>query len=141
MTGGALVAVGPQVCTPYVVVRGPFLSPLKTPCVAPPWGKLVAIDLDTGNKLWERPPGNLHGMAPFGDHFNTGTPNSGGSMQTASGLVFIAATIDSYLRAFDAGNGAELWRYDLPVGCPGLPLSPRPQAAVPQPDVTPPGVP
>src|SRR3546814_7590560 len=41
----------------------------------------------TGNKLWERPLGNLHGMAPFGDHFNTGMPNSGGSMQTASGLV------------------------------------------------------
>src|SRR3546814_20980932 len=78
MNGGALVAVGPQEGTPYVVVRGPFLSPLKTPCVAPPWGKLVAIALDTGNKLWERPLGNLHGMAPFGDHFNPGTPNSGG---------------------------------------------------------------
>src|SRR3546814_7868513 len=51
MNGGDLVAVGPQEGTPYVVVRGPFLSPLKTPCVAPPWGKLVAIDLDTGNKL------------------------------------------------------------------------------------------
>ncbi|HEY9545985.1 MAG TPA: membrane-bound PQQ-dependent dehydrogenase, glucose/quinate/shikimate family, partial [Solimonas sp.] len=132
MNGGDLVAVGPQEGTPYVVVRGPFLSPLKTPCVAPPWGKLVAIDLDTGNKLWERPLGNLHGMAPFGDHFNTGTPNSGGSMQTASGLVFIAATMDSYVRAFDAGNGDELWRYELPFGGHGVPISYRLKADGPQ---------
>src|SRR3546814_15738620 len=79
----------------------------------------------TGNKLWERPLGNLHGMAPFGDHFNTVTPNSGGSMQTASGLVFIAASMDSYVRAFDAGNGHELWRYELPFGGTGVPISHR----------------
>src|SRR3546814_8975348 len=47
MNGGDLVAVGPQEGTPYVVVRGPFLSPLKTPCVAPPWGKLVRSEEHT----------------------------------------------------------------------------------------------
>lgn len=132
MHGGDLVAVGPQEGTPYVVVRGPFLSPLKTPCVPPPWGKLVAIDLDTGDKLWERPLGNLHGMAPFGDHFETGTPNSGGSMQTASGLVFIAATMDAYIRAFDADDGRELWRHELPFGGHGVPITYRAKPNGPQ---------
>jgi quinoprotein glucose dehydrogenase len=130
--GGDLVGINPQEGTPYVVVREPFLSPLKTPCVRPPWGKLVAIDLDSGEKLWERALGTLNKMAPFGDRFKTGTPNSGGSMQTASGLVFIAATMDQYLRAFDADNGEELWRYELPYAGHAVPISYRLRADGPQ---------
>ncbi len=71
--GNDLAGFGPQEDTPYVVERGPFLSPWMTPCVAPPWGKLVAIDLDTGNKLWEQPLGTLHGLAPLiGDRLQVG---------------------------------------------------------------------
>ncbi|MGH8446901.1 MAG: pyrroloquinoline quinone-dependent dehydrogenase [Solimonas sp.] len=130
--GGDLVGVNPQEGTPYVVVREPFLSPLKTPCVPPPWGKLVAIDLDSGDKLWERSLGTLNGMAPFGDHFDTGTPNSGGSMQTAGGLIFIAATMDKYLRAIDAADGRELWRHELPYAGAAVPISYRVRAGGPQ---------
>ena len=124
LNGSDLVGVGPQEDTPYVVERGPFLSPYQTPCVAPPWGKLVAIDLDSGNKLWERPLGTLHNLAPLiGNWLKLGTPNSGGSLQTASGLVFIAATMDKYLRAFNADTGEELWRFELPFAAHAAPLS------------------
>ncbi|WP_043114042.1 pyrroloquinoline quinone-dependent dehydrogenase [Solimonas soli] len=132
-TGGSdLVGVNPQAGTPYVVVREPFLSPLKTPCVPPPWGELVAIDLDSGDIAWRRELGTLNRMAPFGDRFRTGTPNSGGSMQTAGGLVFIAATMDQYLRAFDADDGRELWRYELPYAGHAVPISYRTRASGPQ---------
>jgi quinoprotein glucose dehydrogenase len=124
--GSDLVGYGPMEGTPYVVVRGPFLSPWQTPCVAPPWGRLVAIDLDTGRKLWERELGTLHGLAPLiGDRLKWGTPNSGGSLQTGGNLVFIAATMDKYLRAFDAGTGKLLWRYELPYAGNATPITYR----------------
>lgn len=122
--GSDLVGVGPQEETPYVVERGPFLSPYMTPCLAPPWGKLVAIDLNSGDKIWESTLGTLHNMAPLiGNWLKWGTPNSGGSIQTAGNLVFIAATMDKYLRAFDADTGAELWRFELPYAAHAAPLS------------------
>jgi len=124
--GSDLVGYGPQENTPYVVERGPFLSPFRTPCFKPPWGRIVAIDLDSGDKLWEHELGTLHGLAPLvGDRLRWGTPNSGGSLQTAGGLVFIAATMDKYLRAFDADSGAELWRTELPYAGNATPLSYR----------------
>jgi len=124
--GSDLVGLGPQEDTPYVVERGPFLSPFKTPCVQPPWGRLIAIDLDTGDKLWEQPLGTLHGLAPLvGDRLHWGTPNSGGNLQTAGGLVFIAATMDKYFRAFDANSGEEVWRYELPYAGNATPMSYR----------------
>ena len=92
----------------------------------PPWGKLVAIDLNTGNKLWEHELGTLHGLAPLvGDRLHWGTPNSGGSLQTGGSLVFVAATMDKYFRAFDADSGAELWRTELPYAGNATPLSYR----------------
>lgn len=124
--GSDLVGLGPQEGTPYVVVRAPFLSPWKTPCVRPPWGRLVAIDLDSGRKLWSRELGTLHGLAPLiGDHLHWGTPNSGGPLQTAGGLVFIGATMDKYLRAFDADSGEELWRSELPYAGNATPMTYR----------------
>jgi quinoprotein glucose dehydrogenase len=122
-----LVGINPQEGTPYVAVRNVFLSPLKMPCVPPPWGRLIAIDLNTGNKLWERPLGNLHTLAPpvIGNMLEWGTPNTGGSLQTASGLVFIAATMDKYFRAFDAESGKELWRYELPFAGHATPMTYR----------------
>jgi quinoprotein glucose dehydrogenase len=87
---------------------------------------LIAIDLDSGSKLWERTLGNLHGLAPLvGDWLDWGTPNSGGSLQTGGGLVFISATMDKYLRAFDTDTGTELWRYELPYAGNATPISYR----------------
>lgn len=121
-----LVALNPQLGTPYVAVREPFLSPLMTPCIKPPWGKLVAIDIASGAVLWQKPLGTLHGLAPLiGGSLNYGTPNSGGSLQTAGGLIFIAAAMDRYFRAIDADTGEELWRYELPYAGNATPMSYR----------------
>jgi len=121
-----LVAFNPQVGTPYVAVREPLLSPLMTPCIKPPWGEIAAVDLRSGELLWRKPLGTLQGLAPLiGRWLDTGTPNSGGSLQTASGLVFIAAAMDRQLRAFDAASGELLWQYRLPYAGNATPISYR----------------
>ena len=78
------------------------------PCQKPPWGLLTAIDINSGDIAWRVPLGITEELEAKGIH-NTGAPNIGGSIVTAGGLVFIAATNDSRFRAFDAGSGRELW--------------------------------
>ncbi len=85
------------------------------PGVKPPWGTLTAIDLNRGEIRWQVPLGEFpeltrRGIAP------TGTPNLGGSIVTAGGLVFIGATMDEKFRAFDSVTGKLLWEYKLPFG-------------------------
>jgi quinoprotein glucose dehydrogenase len=92
-----------------------FLDPEGYPAVKPPWGTLNAIDLDRGEIRWSVPLGELpeltrRGIAP------TGTENYGGPIATAGGLVFIAATKDEKLRAFDKRSGRVLWEATLPAG-------------------------
>lgn len=125
-SGSDLTAFGPQTGTPYAVQRGPLLSPWGTPCVPPPWGQLAAFDIDTGELLWKQPFGTLHNnpKAPLvGRFFNWGTPNTGGSLQTGSGLIFIGATMDGYFRAIDSQTGKEVWRYALPFAAQSTPIS------------------
>jgi quinoprotein glucose dehydrogenase len=91
-----------------------FLDPDGYPAVKPPWGTLSAIDLNTGKYLWRRPLGEYPELAKQGLE-DTGSENYGGPVLTASGLLFIAATIwDHKVRAFDAKTGALLWEADLP---------------------------
>lgn len=127
MDGSDLVGVAPQEGTPWVVVRNGFLSPNNTPCTAPPWGVLTGIDLDSGETLWEVPLGNLAELAPLGlgRFFEWGTPNTGGSLQTATGLVFIGATLDNRFRAFDTRSGKMLWEDVLPAPAQATPMSYR----------------
>ena len=127
LDGTDLVGANPQEGTEYVVIRGGFLSPHNTPCTAPPWGVLTAIDLDTGKTLWEQTLGNLEELAPLGigKWFNWGTPNTGGTLQTATDLVFVAATLDGYIRAFDTRNGELLWEDKLPTPAQATPMSYR----------------
>lgn len=122
----------PQEGTPYYVKKNLLLSDWGTPCVPPPWGSLHAIDLNSGEVLWERPLGNLNDLEPFGldifglgKFFEWGVPNSGGSIQTAGGLIFIASTMDKYFRAFDVKTGEELWRYELPFAGHATPMTYR----------------
>lgn len=103
----------------------PMLSPLGAPCVKPPWGNLVAIDLHKGKRLWEIPLGTTRDTAPFPLWLNMGVPNMGGSVITASGLIFIGATTDNYLRAFDLKTGEELWKSRLPAGGQATPMTYR----------------
>jgi len=113
----------PQRNTPYAVTIAPFLSPLGIPCTPPPWGVLTAIDLKTRQVLWQTPLGNTRDLAPLGIERPYGVPNTGGSMVTAGGLTFIAATTDRYFRAFDTTTGKELWRADLPAGGQATPMT------------------
>lgn len=91
-----------------------FLDPEGYPAVKPPWGTLSAIDLNTGEYLWKRPLGEYPELARQGLR-DTGSENYGGPVVTASGLLFIAATLyDRRIRAFDAKTGRLLWEGDLP---------------------------
>jgi len=120
-------STGAQEGTPYMAARSAFVSPSMKPCTAPPWGRIMAIDLDTGAVKWSRILGNLNDRAPFGIGrlLPWGTPNVGGSLQTGSGLIFIGATMDRYVRAFDSDNGEELWRYELPFTAQATPMTYR----------------
>jgi quinoprotein glucose dehydrogenase len=89
-----------------------FWDPHKWPCQQPPWGTLNAIDVNTGEIAWRVPLGITEELEAKGVH-NTGAPNIGGSIATAGGLVFIAATDDARFRAFESRTGKELWTAKL----------------------------
>jgi quinoprotein glucose dehydrogenase len=108
--------------TPYVMRRELLLGPSGAPCSPPPFGSLVAVDLRTGALRWDVPLGRLSPELPA-DNPPLGSPNLGGPIATAGGLVFIAATLDRRIRAFDSETGAELWSAPLPAGGKATPVS------------------
>jgi quinoprotein glucose dehydrogenase len=92
------------------------------PCQKPPWGFLTAIDLDSGTFRWRSVLGVVDALIEKGIP-PTGAPNIGGSIVTAGGLVFIAATNDSRFRAFDKDTGKELWVTKLPASGHASPMT------------------
>ena len=100
-------------------------SPSGLPCNPPPWGGLVAVDLSNGTVRWNVPLGTTADLVPSLAPAIRGTPNLGGPIITAGGLVFIAAAMDNYLRAFDIDTGAVLWKGRLPAGGQALPMTYR----------------
>jgi quinoprotein glucose dehydrogenase len=91
-----------------------FLDPDGYPAVAPPWGTLNAIDLNTDQYVWKIPFGEYPELAAKG-LANTGTENYGGPVVTAGGLLFIGATnFDKKFRAYDKSTGQLLWQATLP---------------------------
>jgi quinoprotein glucose dehydrogenase len=118
-----------MVGTPYVMRRRILTSPSGLPCSPPPWGTLLAVSLETGARLWEAPLGSMAGalepelaarVRP-----EWGSPNLGGPIATAGGVVFIGAALDRSLRAFDVETGRELWRGALPASARATPMSYR----------------
>jgi quinoprotein glucose dehydrogenase len=94
------------------------------PCQQPPWGEMVAIDVNTGDIAWKVPLGVVDELEALGIH-GTGTVNMGGSVATAGGLVFIAATNDRHFRAFESKTGKVLWDTKLESGAYASPLTYR----------------
>ena len=113
----------PQSGTPYGLRRDLLLSPFGVPCNAPPWGMISAIDMSSGELVWESSIGTTEDLAPLGISLDLGTPNFGGPIITASGLVFIGAAMDNYLRAFELSSGKELWKGRLPAGAQTTPMT------------------
>ncbi len=114
----------PQHGSDYCVMMAPITSNLGAPCTKPPWATLAAIDLEAGEILWQEPLGTLKNLAPWPIyHFIDGGIEMGGPMVTASGLIFIAATSDGYIRALDIESGAELWYDELPTTGNAVPMS------------------
>ncbi len=115
----------PMTGAPYGIRREPLLSNFGAPCVPPPWGTLTAVDLRSGAKRWEVTLGTTRDAAPWPLWFANGAPNLGGTLATASGVVFIGATLDKFFRAFDAGTGRELWTRRIPYTANATPMSYR----------------
>jgi quinoprotein glucose dehydrogenase len=109
----SLMPGGPHATYSFTGYRK-FLDPDGYPAIAPPWGTLSAIDLNTGKFLWHIPLGEYPALAAQG-LTDTGSENYGGPIVTAGGLVFIGATVyDRKFRAFDSSTGRLLWETTLP---------------------------
>ncbi len=87
----------------------------KLPLFKPPYGSLAAVDLREGTIKWKRPLGEYPEFVKLGLK-NTGTRNFGGAVATAGGVVFVGATADEKIRAFDTETGDMLWEFQLPFG-------------------------
>ncbi len=113
----------------YAIHIQQFASSLGIPCIAPPWGRMVGVDLTTGKTEWLRRVGTtknlkttfLPGRFPIG--FPMGMVAHGGPLTTAGDLVFHGATADNFFRAYDINTGELLWQTELPAGGQATPAT------------------
>jgi quinoprotein glucose dehydrogenase len=94
----------------------------RIPCSPPPFGELVAVNTRTGDIAWRAPLGIVPSLEEKGLK-NTGALNLGGSIATAGGLVFIAATNDARFRAFDSKTGRVLWEQPIDANGHTIPIT------------------
>jgi quinoprotein glucose dehydrogenase len=126
MVQGTVRGGGP----PTWVRRSPWGGPVgrfwnpenKIPCSAPPFGELVAVDVNRGEIAWKVPIGFVDSLKARNiDH--TGALNIGGSIATAGGILFIGATTDRRFRAFDSRDGKQLWETELEASAHSVPMT------------------
>jgi quinoprotein glucose dehydrogenase len=94
----------------------------RVPCTNPPFGELVAVNVNTGDIAWRSPLGRIESLEAVGVK-NTGSVNLGGSIATAGGLVFIAATNDARFRAFESKTGRLLWEQPIDANGHAIPIT------------------
>jgi quinoprotein glucose dehydrogenase len=108
--------------TPFAMMRQTLWPEGALPCTPPPWGALTAVDYTRDTVNWKVPLGQVPGLTvPQAPEW--GTIGMGGAIVTAGGVIFIAATLDGHLRAFDESSGRELWSAALPAGGQALPTT------------------
>jgi quinoprotein glucose dehydrogenase len=100
----------------------PFEDQNGYPCSTPPWGELTAVNAATGDIVWREPLGEIKALTAKGIP-KTGTDNSGGSIVTAGGVLFIGASQDKMFRAIDAKTGKELWSTELGANANATPIT------------------
>ena len=124
--------VGSQLGTPYSHNTQRFMSPLHVPCMQPPYGTLGVVDLETKELLWQKPIGTAEHTGPtfFGTlniptrlPLTVGTPQTGGTVTTAGGIIFSAGAFDNTVRATNLMNGEELWNHAIPFTAQGTPMT------------------
>lgn len=124
---GQETGIQPQYGVPYGVTLNPFLSPFGLPCKQPAWGYISALDLKTNEVVWKKrigtPRDSLPFSLPFPLPFNLGMPMLGGPISTAGNILFVGATADNYLRAYNMTNGEKLWEGRLPAGGQATPMT------------------
>ncbi len=109
--------------SPWGGPYGRFWDPdTKVPCSAPPFGELVAVDVNRAAIAWRVPLGVLEELKARGFD-KTGAPNIGGTIATEAGLIFVGATIDRRFRAFDSDTGALLWETTLDASAHATPMT------------------
>jgi quinoprotein glucose dehydrogenase len=119
--------IAPHWLSPWGVTRPMWLSVLGAPCIAPPWGLVAATDLDSGALLWSHPLGTGFDTGPMNLptflRIPLGTVNLGGPLVTGSGVTFIAAAQDNFLRAYETETGRLIWSARLPAGGQASPMT------------------
>lgn len=114
---------GAQRGTPYGMLRRFLQSPSDLPCGAPPWGTLIAVDMEKGTIRWRVPLGSMQNFGGAHGAVPPGSISLGGPITTEGGLVFIAGTPDSHIRAFNVETGEELWNAVLPAAGNATPMT------------------
>jgi quinoprotein glucose dehydrogenase len=109
--------------TPYGMLRRFLQSPSDLPCGAPPWGTLTAVDMEKGTIRWRVPLGSMQNFGGTHNSVPLGSISLGGPITTDGGLIFIAGTTDSRIRAFDIETGKELWSAVLPASGNATPMT------------------
>jgi quinoprotein glucose dehydrogenase len=112
-----------QAGVPYGLFRNFLQAPSNLPCSPPPWGMLTAVDMAEGKIRWQVPLGSMQGLGHKPTPVPPGSISLGGPIVTAGGLIFIAGTIDPFIRAFDIETGKQLWQAHLPAAGAATPMT------------------
>jgi len=112
-----------QTGAPFGMSRDMVMSPFGAPCNRPPWGVVMAVDLSTGEILWEQTRGTTEDLVTAIPGLPTGEPSLGGVIITDGGLIFESGTLHQRIRARDIEDGRVVWSHRLPAGSPATPMS------------------
>jgi quinoprotein glucose dehydrogenase len=112
------------------------MGPRGLPLFKPPYGRITAINLNTGEQVWMKPNGDGPRDHPAIKHLNLpplGQPGRASPLVTKT-LLFIGEGDPINIRtppggggkkfrAYDKASGAVIWETEFPAGTTGAPLT------------------